>query len=157
MTCRSYRWMVLEAVEPKISVRLLSGEILLTDASFIDLDFQVMVKLGSRNIPYQGLFPDHNDDTAFYHFNYVGERGICCCEHFLHEQTNLTLVLSALRIVHYPEFVSLTNKQDAYLKRRAAEFELAYCNCCHAGSLNGDPVEHACDECKDDKYVKKFA
>ena len=126
---------MVEHLKSRVSVRLMSGELLLHQVWPYDLDLQV------RKRPTEKGIPDPTQRRCNLH--YAGEHQ-SCCQFFRRGQTDLVVVLSSLRylVMFTDEADSLRDWHFAYIEKTAAELKFSYSLGCNSYSYSGEQLEH---------------
>ena len=146
-------------LQETVTVRMLSGQVLLEDAWPEYLDSQV-----KRELTKRGLYCPRPTDVERLNgvrclLHYVGENSQHCCQYFLHGQRQLVVATTSTRYFRLSaaEADALREEHYAYLANKAAELRYAHCDCCHAYSYNDEPIQHTSEACKHNEFVDRYA
>ena len=115
---------VIGYLQSKVSVRLMTGELLLDKAWPDFLESQVRAELIQKGIHYPRPTDAEEKEGMIYHLHFVGENSQECCQYFLHGHTYLVVIVSpskyfGLDSVH---IIFMLDTDFALLERNAAEF-----------------------------------
>ena len=152
---------MVDVLQETVSVRLMSGTILLEDAWPDYLDSQV-----KRVLTEKGLYCPRPTDVerlngVRYHLHYVGENKQHCCEYFLHGQKKLIVVPTSSKYFNLSDADANTIRDEhyAYLTKKAVELRFARCAYCDAYSCNDEPIRHTNRACihSECMFVDRYA
>ena len=114
---------VIGYLQSKVSVRLMTGELLLDKVWPHSLDPQVKAELIKNGIHYPRPTGAGEKDGMRYHLRDVGENSQECCQYILHGQTYLVVIWSSSKYLGLgsAQIMRMLDTGFARLEQEAAE------------------------------------
>ena len=137
------------SLDENVSVRMLSGEILLEDVWPDYLDSQVILALMKKGIHLPSPCNVERLNGVRYYLHYVGENQQHCTQFFLHGQKDLIVIPSSSRYYGLTEAEanSIRDEHCDWMREKADKMRCACILSRGFYTEDGEPIQHTSECC----------